>query len=65
MLGPTPNAPAPLSNRPENDVAWSAALPNMLMVGKRSAVAMPIPADRVHEPTEDELFGDYRRRHGR
>ena len=28
-------------------------------------VAMPIPADRVHEPTEDELFGDYRRRHGR
>lgn len=28
-------------------------------------VAMPLPADRVHEPTEDELFGDYRRRHGR
>jgi sulfoacetaldehyde dehydrogenase len=28
-------------------------------------IAMPLPAERVHEPTEDELFGDYRRRRGR
>ncbi|MCC6379286.1 MAG: aldehyde dehydrogenase family protein [Burkholderiales bacterium] len=28
-------------------------------------VVMPLSPDRVREPTEDELFGDYRRRHGR
>jgi len=27
-------------------------------------VVHPLPAARVHEPTDDELFGDYRRRHG-
>ncbi|MBS0319891.1 MAG: aldehyde dehydrogenase family protein [Proteobacteria bacterium] len=28
-------------------------------------IAMPLAPERVHEPTEDELFGDYRRRHRR
>ena len=27
-------------------------------------VVYPLPAARVREPTEDELFGEYRRRHG-
>jgi sulfoacetaldehyde dehydrogenase len=27
-------------------------------------VVHPLPPDRVREPTEDELFGDYRRKHG-
>ena len=27
-------------------------------------VVHPLPAERVREPTEEELFGDYRRRHG-
>src|SRR5439155_16992334 len=26
-------------------------------------VVRPLPAERVREPTDDELFGDYRRRH--
>ena len=28
-------------------------------------IATPLPPERVREPTEDELFGDYRRRRGR
>ena len=27
-------------------------------------VVHPLPPERVREPTDDELFGDYRRRHG-
>ena len=27
-------------------------------------VVHPLAAEQVHEPTDDELFGDYRRRHG-
>ena len=27
-------------------------------------VVYPLAADRIREPTEDDLFGDYRRRHG-
>jgi sulfoacetaldehyde dehydrogenase len=26
-------------------------------------VVHPLPPERVHEPSDDELFGDYRRRH--
>ena len=27
-------------------------------------VVHPLPAEQVREPTDDELFGDYQRRHG-